>query len=160
MSIATLRQIGLLLHIIGITIAAGVTLVSFIALRKFIWLYTQDKEKGFAILHTMSILPRVAGIGLLLLILSGVLMISASGGGYGQLSWFRIKMIFVLLIITVSLFEKRRLDKDLHEQVLDDIAHGHKAQQIKTLARGIGYVQLFLLSFFVIIFVLTSFRFN
>src|SRR5882757_11445693 len=80
MNVAMLRQVGLLLHIIGLTMAAGVTLVSYIASRKFIAQYRQDKEKGFAILHTVSRLPRVAAIGLLILIFSGVLMISASGG--------------------------------------------------------------------------------
>jgi len=33
-------------------------------------------------------------------------------------------MIIVILIIAVSTFVKRRLDKSLHDQVLDDIAHG------------------------------------
>src|SRR5882757_7153216 len=80
MSVAILRQVGLLLHIIGLTMTAGVTLVSYIASRKFLAQYRQDKEKGFAILHTVSRLPRVAAIGLLILIFSGVLMISASGG--------------------------------------------------------------------------------
>jgi len=48
MSIAMLRQAGLLLHIIGLTMAAGVTLVSYIASRKFLAQYRQDKERGFA----------------------------------------------------------------------------------------------------------------
>ena len=160
MNALILRQVGLLLHIIGFTTAAGVTLVSYIASQRFLPLYAQDKEKGFAILHSVSRLPRVAWAGLLLLIFSGVLMISTSGGGYGQLQWFRIKMIIVLLIIAVSLFVTRRLDNRLHEQVLEDIAHGNKAQQIGTLARRIGYVQLCLLAFFLIIFVLIAFRFN
>src|SRR6185369_4483550 len=160
MNALILRQVGLLLHIIGFTTAAGVTLVSYIASQKFLPLYTQDKEKGYAILQAASKLPRVAWVGLVLLIFSGVLMIATSGGGYGQLSWFRIKMIIVLLIIAVSLFVKRKLDKRLSEYVLDDIAHGNKAQQIGPLVRRIGYVQLCLLSFFIIIFVLISFRFN
>jgi hypothetical protein len=160
MSIATLRQIGLLLHIIGVTMAAGVALVSYLASRKFLSQYTLNREKGLAILHTVSILPMIARIGLLILVVSGVMMISASGGGFGQLLWFRIKMILVILIIAVSLFVKMRLDKRLHRQLLHDIAHENTGGQIGTLVRRIGYVQLFLLSFFVIIFVLTSFRFN
>jgi len=149
-----------LLHIIGLTAAAGATLTGYITSLKFLPQYKKDKGKGIVIMHTLSIFPRVAGIGLLLIILSGALMISASGGGYGQMLWFRLKMIVVVLIIGTTLFIKRRLDGRLRKMVLEDAVHNNQSTEVEILTSRIGYVQLFLLSFFIIIFVLSAFRFN
>lgn len=160
MSIINLHQSGLLLHIIGLTAAAGSTLTGYIMLLKFLPQYKKDKEKGIVIMNTSSIFPRVAGFGLLLIILSGGLMISASGGGYGQMLWFRLKIVVVILIIGTTLFIKRRLDGRLREVVLRDVVTENYSREIEMLTSRIGYVQLFLLSFFIMIFVLSTFRFN
>ena len=159
MNMQTLLQVGLFLHIIGLTTVAGVTLVSYITSRQFWIQYTQDKQKGFAIMQSISKLPMVIGTGLLVLIISGIMMLAATGGAYGQQLWFRIKMIFVLLIIASSIFLKRRLEKRLRKWVLEDM-HGNRTQQIGILVGKIAYVHLFLLAFFIIIFILSVFRFN
>ncbi|MBA4053408.1 MAG: hypothetical protein C0490_01725 [Marivirga sp.] len=160
MNTQSLLQAGLLLHIIGLTSIAGVTLVGYIMSRQFRKLYAQDKQKGFAIIEATSKLPMVATIGLLLLVLSGVTMLAATGGAYGEQLWFKIKMIFVILIIAGSIFLRRVLEKRLRLWVLDDMIHANRTQQIGNLGSRIAYVQLFLLSFFIIIFILSSFRFN
>jgi len=160
MSILSVHQSGLLLHIIGLTAAAGATLTGYVTSLKFLPQYKKNKEQGIVIMHTLSIFPRIAGIGLLLIILSGVLMISASGGGYGQMLWFRLKMIVVVLIIGTTLFVKRRLDSRLHKKVLEDTPHNDQSREIEIVTTRIRYVQLFLLSFFIIIFILSTFRFN
>lgn len=111
-------------------------------------------------MQAVSKLPRVAGLGLLVLIISGVTMVAASRGIYGQQLWFKIKMMVVLLIIATSIFMTRGLERRLHKLVLEDMAKGNVTLQIGTLTSRIGYVQLSLLAFFVVIFVLSVFRFN
>ena len=160
MNMPNLLQVGLFLHIIGLATIAGVTLASYIISRKFRVLYIQDKQKGFAIMQAISKLPGVAGIGLLLLILSGVAMMAATGGVFGRQLWFRMKMVFVILIIAGIIFLNRRLEKRLRKWVLEDITHGNRTMQIGSLAGKITYVQLFLLALFIIIFILSVFRFN
>ena len=160
MNTQNLLQAGLFLHITGMAAVAGVTLASYITLRQFRVQYTQDKQKGVAIMQAISKLPVVAGTGLVLLIISGLMMMAATRGLYGQQLWFKIKMIVVILIIACFIFLKRRLEKRLRKWVLDDIAHGSNTLQIGNLARKITYVHLFLLSFFIIIFILSAFRFN
>ena len=160
MSIQNLFHVGLFLHIVGLTTVAGVTLAGYITSRQFWIQYTQDKQKGFAVMQAIARLPVMAGAGLLLMILSGVMMLTAIGGHYGQQLWFRIKMIVVIIIITSSIFLKRRLERRLRRWVLDDMTHGDMTPQIGNLARKIAYVQLFLLSLFIIIFILSVFKFT
>jgi putative copper export protein len=157
---ASLPQIGLVFHIIGLTMIAGTTVSEFVMVRQFRKQYDQDKTKGFAVMQATSKLPPLTGIGLLLLIISGMTMVAASGGAYGQFLWFKIKMIVVLLIIATIILLRRGLEKRLHKLVSDDMAHGNVTMQVRTLASRVGYLQLSLLSFFVVIFILTAFRFN
>jgi uncharacterized membrane protein len=159
MNMTSFTHVGLLLHIIGLTTIGGVTLASYITSRKFWNQYIQDKQKGFAIMQAVSKLPMLAGIGMGLLILSGIMMVGASRGIYGQQLWFKIKMVFVILIIAAAIL-RGRLDKRLHSEVLDDIAHGNRTNEIARLVSKLANVQLIILSFFLIIFVLAVFRFN
>jgi uncharacterized membrane protein len=156
----SLPQIALVLHIIGLTTVAGTTLTGFIIRRQFWNQYSQDKQKGFAVMQSASKLPRMTGIGMLVLIISGVAMVAARRGIYGQQLWFKIKMIFVLLIIATIVVVLRGLERRLRKLVSDDMALGNITAQIGSVTGRIGYVQLCLLAFFIVIFILTSFRFN
>lgn len=155
-----LLQVGLFLHIVGMATLAGVTLASYITSRQFRFQYIQDKQKGVTIIQLISKLRVVAGIGLLVLIISGLMMMAATHGLYGQQLWFKIKMIFVLLIIAGSIFLRRRMENRLRNWVLDETPNENKAGQIAGLTGKVTYLQLFLLSFFIIIFILSAFRFN
>ena len=104
-------------------------------------------------------LPVLAGAGILLLILSGAMMLSATNGVYGQQLWFRIKMVIVILIIAGNVFVNRKLWKRVKEWVLEDMAHGNRTEQIGNLAVRIGSLQLFILTLFLVIFILSVFRF-
>lgn len=157
MSTQNWLHIGLLLHIIGLTTGAGIILVSYITSRQFWRQYTQDKQKGIAIMQATAKLPVLAGAGILLLILSGAMMLSASHGVYGQQLWFRIKI--VILIIAGNIFVNRKLGNRLREWVLEDLVHGDRSEQIGNLAVRIGSLQLFILTLFLVIFILSVFRF-
>ncbi len=152
-------KVGLIVHVIGLSTVVGVNLVKCFLTRKFLIHYKQDKEKGLAVMQAMSNLPMLAITGLLLLILSGVIMMGATGGVYGSQFWFKTKMIFVVLIIAGSIFLNRGLERRLSTQVIDDIAHGNKSGEIGSIVNGITYVQVLLLLFFISIFVLSILRF-
>lgn len=155
-----LLQSGLLLHIIGITVLVGSTLVSYIVQQRFLKEYKVDKQRGLVLMPMVSKLSRLAAAGLGLQIVSGITMIVATGDGFGQQLWFQIKMVLVLIIIAGSVFLNRRLLNRLHLRVLNDMMNQNKTQEIGMLARWIRYTQLFLLAFFLLIFVLSIFRFN
>jgi uncharacterized membrane protein SirB2 len=153
-------QIGLLLHIIGLATVVGVTLVRYIIVRKFWTQYKRDNKKGMAIMQATAALPRMAAIGLLLLILSGIMMLASLGGVYGHQDWFRIKMIIVVLIIAGTIF-LNRVWKDACVSGCQMMLYlGTRPQQIGKIVGTISYVQLSMLFLFTIIFILSIFRFN
>ena len=160
MNAQNLLQTGLLLHMIGLATIAGITLADYMTTRRFRMLYLKDKQKGADLMLATAKLPAIAGLGLLLQIISGVMMLAATSGAFGQQQWFRIKMIIVILIIAGLIFLNRSLRKRLRIWVLDDVIHGNRTAQISSLANKMGYVQLLLLAFFVLIFGLSTFRFN
>lgn len=160
MNAQNLHQTGLVLHIIGMATIAGVTLASYVTWRQFPLQYAQDKQKGVAIIQTTARLSTVAGIGLLLQVISGSMMLAATRGAFAQQQWFKVKMMIVILVISGFIFLNRRLQKRLRKWVVDDVTHGDRTGQVMSLANKIGYMQLFLLALFVIIFTLSVFRFN
>jgi len=153
-------QVSLILHIIGLSTVFGVTLVRYILSRKFWVQYKKDKEKGLTILQASSKLPLIAGIGLVLLILSGFMMMAITAGVFGHQLWFRIKMIVVILIIAVSVFLSKGLENRLRKWVTEDMIEGSSTHPIGNLIGRINTVQLFLSSLFILIFILSVFKFN
>jgi uncharacterized membrane protein len=94
-----------------------------------------------------------------LLILSGIMMVAASRGIYGQQLWFKIKMIFVVLIIAGAIV-RGRLDRRLYKEASNEATGGNNTREIGRLVSRLLRAQIFILSVFVIIFVLVVFRFN
>jgi hypothetical protein len=88
------------------------------------------------------------------------MMMVAAGGVYGQQLWFKIKLVLVVLIIAGIIVLNRNVQRRLRKWVSDDMVHGGKTEQIGNLAGRTSYVQLILLSFFMIIFILSVYRFN
>lgn len=159
MNTLNLFQTGLLLHIIGLTILAGTTLTSYIVQKQFQKQF-QDKQRGLALMHLIIKLRRLAGIGLGLQILSGVMMIAVTGGGYGQQLWFKIKMILVILIIACTIALSTGMQKRVQKLLIEEGVDRGRLLQIGKIAAKVNYVQLTLLLFFMIIFILSVFRFN
>ena len=122
MNIINSLQTGLLLHLIGLTLLVGATLSSYIVQRQFRKEY-KDQQKGLALMQSSKKLRHLAAIGLGLQVVSGVMMLAATGGGYGQQLWFKIKMVLVLLIIAVTIAWNRSLQNRLHQLV--QVSHGH-----------------------------------
>jgi hypothetical protein len=155
-----LLQAGLLLHMIGLATIAGVTLASYVTSKQFRVQYALDKQRGAAIMQATTKLPRIAGLGLLVQIISGMTMLAATRGAYAGQLWFRIKMIVVLMVIAGFIFLNSRLQKRLRKWVTEDLQQEGKAEQIGNLAGKISYTQLSLLCFFILIFFLSVFRFT
>lgn len=150
---------GLLLHIIGLTTLVGATVSSYVLQRQFQKEY-KDRKRGLALIQLIAKFRRLSGIGLGLQILSGIIMLTATGGGYGQQLWFKIKMVLVILIIAVTIALNRGMQSHLHKLFLDDVIDDSNDRQVGKATARINYVQLFLLAFFMIIFILSVFRFN
>lgn len=154
-----LYSLSILIHIIGITMLAGTTLVSFIANRRFWHLYGPDKVKAIAIMELGTKFPAMQGIGMLLLILSGISLMVQTRGVYAEQLWFRVKMI-LLIIIIVNAVIARRLGKKIQLQMTLQETNPRtdpKLMKLRSNTTLFYVVQLFLL---LVIFVLGVFKIN
>jgi len=142
----------LLTHIIGLTLAAGTTFISFLVNRRFWKFYGTEKAKALTLMELANRFPRVIGIGIGLLLLSGFYMMYLTKGVFAGQLWFRIKIVLVLLVIANS-FVAKALGKRVKVMVAEEGSIG--GLQRKVMAFYL--VQLIL---FLTIFVLGVFKFT
>jgi len=142
----------LLAHIIGLTLAAGTTVSAFILNRRFWNFYDTDKARAAMLMELGSRFPKITGMGIGLLLLSGVFFMSLTKGAFAGQLWFRIKMALVLLVI-VNSFVVKALERRVRVTTLKEGSIGNLQQSITV----VYLVQLFL---FLAIFVLGVFKFT
>ncbi|MBT1684982.1 hypothetical protein [Dawidia soli] len=141
------------LHIAGITVAAGMSLMDLILFRYFWNSDPRQPQEGILIEKIIGRLQRVMGIGMLLTIAAGVTMMVYLHAVWGQQLWLRVKMGILLLLIINALSFRRILGKRIHARMTQE-------QNVQTLRSGMTAVQLTQLVLFLVIFVLSVFRFN
>lgn len=95
------------MHITGLSMVAGIVLAGFLANRRFWKIYVADRVRAVAILDLTARFPMAMGIGMLLLLVSGIAMMAQVHGVYGEQLWFRIKMIMFLLVIVNGIMGRR-----------------------------------------------------
>ena len=153
---ATLYNIALVTHIVGITIMAGTTFIDFITFRIFCKVFETDKEKGLVLENYLHKLQRFLGIGMLVILVSGVAMMIKLHEVWGAQLWFRIKMGVLLLIIINGLGLRRMVGSKLKKVV----ANNSVAENWNRVKRSFTTVQLIQMLLFIIIYVLSVFKFN
>ncbi|HTI12538.1 MAG TPA: hypothetical protein VL832_28390 [Puia sp.] len=158
MNTLTLLHLSILVHIIGLTLAAGTTLNSYSLNRRFWQLYPADRNKAVDMLEGSAKMPFLIGLGMGLLILSGIGLMALTKGVYGEQIWFRIKFaLFILVIVNGIIWrrlgnrQKKLLALSAERNVQDEL---YKLKARLNLFYG---SQLFL---FLAIFILGIFKFN
>ena len=154
-----LYNIALVTHVVGITLAAGATFFDFV----IVSIHWQNRSKSildsFVSETILNNVLRVLGVGMLLIILSGIGMMIFLHGVWGQQTWFRIKMVILVLII-VNAIVFRRLLGVRFQKLLSAEAGDVASQQLLDVRRNIKIVQVVQMVLFVVIFVLSVFKFN
>lgn len=150
-------QISLVLHITGIIALAGLTLASY-AMSLQSWKYiSTDKAKAILINTSTMIFGRIIGIGGLLTIVTGFVMVSILREGVTAQLWFRIKMLLVILIILNGAIYARRQNNKLARLLSSDQINA--PLKINGLKKNLNISFLIQLLLFLVIFVLSVFRF-
>jgi len=153
----TIVQISLVLHITGIIILAGLTIASE-ALSFQSWkLIGTDRAKAILMNSATMIFGRIIGIGGLLTIVTGFIMVSILREGVTAQVWFRIKMLLVILIVLNGAIYARRQNTKLTRLLSSDHTDNRKLESLK---RNLNTSFLLQLILFLIIFVLSVFRFS
>ena len=160
MNTQAIYHLSLVTHIVGLTLMAGTTLVEFIVFKKFRKMVETDHSKGITILESISRLPSLLGIGIILLIISGVSMMAITHGAFGEQIWFRIKFGLVIIIIVNGLAIGRRQRIKL-SKLLNETASGSLIDsRLSKLEKNIGNFHFVQLALFLAVFVLSVFKFN
>src|SRR5882724_2295383 len=160
MTTQSIYHLSLVAHITGLTLMAGTTVVQFIIFQKFRKLVAADHSKGIIVLESISRLPMLLGLGIILLIISGVSMMAITHGAFGEQIWFRIKFGLVIIIIINGLAIGRRQGIKLRK-LLDEKVSGNLIEaRLLKLENNISYFHFIQLGLFLTVFVLSVFKFN
>jgi hypothetical protein len=157
MNAQTFLSIDLVLHITGFTMMAGAVFADYVIRRRMNPYLISDKSRAVGVLESMAGFPRVIGIGAALLVVTGVAMLSIFKGAVTSMLWFKIKMILVVLVAVngaVVLQRNSNRQKTLL-QANDDRNNG----VILSLKRRIGVFHGIELLLFLLIFILSVFKF-
>lgn len=152
-----LLEICLVLHITGITILTGTTLVNYVISKQFWSNIRVDINRAIIINSTTLTLGRITAIGGMLTVLSGIAMVALFHGAFNSLLWFRLKMVILLLIIANSLFVERPLNFKLKTLLP---GNANAVNELEAVKSKMNVYYLSQLTMLLIIFVLSIFRFN
>lgn len=159
MTAQIIYPLALVTHITGFTIMAGTTLVDYLLFKQFWKQFVKEKAKGLAISEAISVLPVLFGIGIVLLIISGVTMMAMTNGVFGEQLWFRIKFGLVILIILNGLLVGRKQGSKLRK-ILSEDASGENDVRLLKIKRNLNSFHISQMLMFITIFILSVFKFN
>lgn len=160
MSSFVLLKTALLLHIVGIVIMAGTTFADYFTFRQFLRYLRQDAQKAIAVNVATAKFTRLMGLGLALLILSGVMMVNVYGREFAEQTWFRIKMGMVLLILLNGILIARPSMSKLRKLLPAASDNNEASGRIQVLKKRINVFHITQLLLFIIVFTLSVFRFS
>lgn len=149
-----------LLHIFGFIAAIGVTLASLVAYIQFWNLYAVDRDKGVAAVRAFQKLQMVGGIGLGVVILSGVGMLAMMDWAFIQVLWFQIKLGLVLLLFVNGFMIGRIPSVKLEKLLREDGQSSNEQSEINFIHARLKTFQIIQLMIFATIIFLTVFRFG
>jgi len=148
----------LILHLTGLIIMAGTTIVDFTVFKTFWKHFNDDRNKSKGILTGTSKSSTLIGIGAALLVITGIGMLALTHGVFGEQLWFRIKIGIVLVLTLNGIFFGRRQGQKLRMIMNNNGAYlTEQVDQIKVNLNIFFTVQLIL--FFSIVF-LSVFKFS
>lgn len=93
-----LRQVLLVMHLSGLVLMAGTTVIELVVFRTFISLLKTNGKASAGLLRLMSGLGTILLIGGLLLVLSGVGLTVITEGVFLHQVWLKVKLALILLL--------------------------------------------------------------
>lgn len=156
----TLLQVCLVLHITGITMMAGATVVDTIVHRQFWKQYSYDKRKAAGTIEAVGKFSILIPMGFLLLLISGIVMMILTNGAFAEQNWFKIKMILVITAMVNGIAVGRRNGGKLQRMVAAESAGATGSPGIFILKKRLSWFHAVQLLLFFIIFILGVFKFN
>jgi uncharacterized membrane protein len=159
MELYYLLKLALTLHIIGLTIAGGISIANYLSYRRFWREYVFNKSKAFAVLEGIMKYPRIIAIGLILSVISGITMMNLAFSAFMYEAWFHVKLSLIIIVIlnTVLIY---RFTKRIRKNLISKDDEIILQQKVGMLRKKVQISVLFQLALFFLIFVIAVFRFN
>jgi hypothetical protein len=159
MTTFSLLPLGLVLHISGIVVMVGTLFAGFLTNQQLWKCLPYDRERALTIVRATA-RYRVAGfLGGLVIVVGGILMMTAVHGVFMHQVWFKVKMGILLLLIVNMLVLERPAGKRLRRMLYSD-QEPVDYPALSAARRGLFLFYLLQLGLFVLIFVFSVYKFN
>ncbi|MGO4288800.1 hypothetical protein [Chitinophaga sp. RAB17] len=145
-------KILLAFHIIGLVIMAGTTTIDYLTFKTFWKLVDQGDHKSLGLLPLMARYGAFVRAGAVIMLLTGITMLTLVNGTWWDQLWFRIKMILVMLLITNGMFVGSKLGHKLRT-IINENANSFIPQTIGVRDSLQWFYLIQLILFFLIILV-------
>jgi len=107
----------LALHIAGIVIMAGTTMIDYLTFRVFWQLSGAGDNRAFGLIPLMAKYGVFVRTGAITIILSGIALFMLDKGAIWAEPWFRVKTVLVVILILNGLFVGNRQGHKLREAI-------------------------------------------
>ena len=139
---------------------AGTTLVDYVIFKQFWKQLAVDGRNGLAINQATSKFPILFGLGFILIIISGVYMMYVTHGAFGEQIWFRIKFALVIIILVNGLVVGRSQGSKLTKFLSGELPDKNMEDELLKIRRNLSMFHTSQLALFLVIFILSVFKFN
>jgi hypothetical protein len=160
MNTQTILQITLVLHLIALTMAVGITIANAVAFKQFWKLYDKNKEYGLSAFRAITKFQLLGIFGLALLILTGTIMLWLFQWTLVDLIWFKIKLFLVMLLFVNGFTMGRTTTMKLQSLLSKEKQLDKLEPDTTQLRKHLQIFQLTQLSLFILIIILAVFRPN
>lgn len=152
-----LINIGLALHLTGLSISIGVVLTKYLSFRKTFSAHDIDHRKWVLTLGATGRLNIYMGIGMGIAILSGALMMHLAYAAFMYQLWFQVKLVILLIIIAAGVITIRNESKLKKLLANGETMYENIYTRLTSVMKFAVGLQFFL---FLVIIILASFRFT
>lgn len=139
---------------------AGTTFIDYVAFKAFGKVFQVNNNKALVLGSYLYKLQQFLGIGMLIILISGVMMMVQLHEIWGAQLWFRIKMGILLLIIINGLGLRRMVGAKLNMVLAEDLSGSSVEGKWNAVKRKFNMVEYIQMLMFIIIYVLSVFKFN
>jgi uncharacterized membrane protein SirB2 len=153
-----LLQILLVVHLTGLALMAGITVVDTVTFRFFSKSFEKERERSLNLLALMEKLDALLGIGAALLILSGTGLLIITHGAFVHQIWFKIKLALILTLILNGFIVGGRQKSKLKTSINENSPAFDV--QTKQAIRNIKIFYLVQMGLFLTIIFLSVFKYN
>jgi hypothetical protein len=145
------------LHLIGMVVMAGTTLIDYFTFKTFCKLTDQGDNRALGLLPMMSKYGSLVRTGAGIIILTGIAMLLLSKGLWQQ-PWFKIKMVLVICLVLNGLFAGKK--QGLKFRSLLNENGSHVLQDTSAIKANLHFFYLLQLSLFFIIILVSMVKIN